>query len=351
MSDRTPKNILIVRTDRIGDVVLSLPVVSVIKEYYPDCKVNFLIREYTKSITDANPLIDKSIIIKEENGKFRIFENVRMLKKYHFDVVIILYPTFILTLIMFLAGIKKRIGTGYRLYSFLFTDKIYEHRKDAKKHELEYNFSLLSSIGIDFRPGINNVKFNLNLSDSSLNKIDMLLEANNIHPEDRFVIIHPGSGGSAVDLPVDKFKEIIKKLSDSDIYIILTGNKNEKKMCDELTINEKVKNFSGLLTLEELLALISKSLLLVANSTGPIHIAAALGKQTFGFYPKIKSCSAQRWGPYTDKRFIYEPELDCRDCNRKQCEKLNCMNFININNVIIDIKNFLDNKMENKNVH
>ncbi len=351
MSDRTPKNILIVRTDRIGDVVLSLPVVSVIKEYYPDCKVNFLIREYTKSITDANPLIDKSIIIKEENGKFRIFENVRMLKKYHFDVVIILYPTFILTLIMFLAGIKKRIGTGYRLYSFLFTDKIYEHRKDAKKHELEYNFSLLKSIGIDFRPGINNVKFNLNLSDSSLNKIDMLLEANNIHPEDRFVIIHPGSGGSAVDLPVDKFKEIIKKLSDSDIYIILTGNKNEKKMCDELTINEKVKNFSGLLTLEELLALISKSLLLVANSTGPIHIAAALGKQTFGFYPKIKSCSAQRWGPYTDKRFIYEPELDCRDCNRKQCEKLNCMNFININNVIIDIKNFLDNKMENKNVH
>lgn len=351
MSDRTPKNILIVRTDRIGDVVLSLPVVSVIKEYYPDCKVNFLIREYTKSITDANPLIDKSIIIKEENGKFRIFENVRMLKKYDFDVVIILYPTFILTLIMFLAGIKKRIGTGYRLYSFLFTDKIYEHRKDAKKHELEYNFSLLSSIGIDFRPGINNVKFNLNLSDSSLNKIDMLLEANNIHPEDRFVIIHPGSGGSAVDLPVDKFKEIIKKLSDSDIYIILTGNKNEKKMCDELTINEKVKNFSGLLTLEELLALISKSLLLVANSTGPIHIAAALGKQTFGFYPKIKSCSAQRWGPYTDKRFIYEPELDCRDCNRKQCEKLNCMNFININNVIIDIKNFLDNKMENKNVH
>lgn len=351
MSDRTPKNILIVRTDRIGDVVLSLPVVSVIKEYYPDCKVNFLIREYTKSITEANPLIDQSIIIKEENGKFRIFENVRMLKKYDFDVVIILYPTFILTLIMFLAGIKKRIGTGYRLYSFLFTDKIYEHRKDAKKHELEYNFSLLSRIGINFRPGINNVKFNLNLSDSSLNKIDMLLEANNIHPEDRFVIIHPGSGGSAVDLPVDKFKEIIKKLSDSDIYIILTGNKNEKKMCDELTINEKVKNFAGLLTLEELLALISKSLLLVANSTGPLHIAAALGKQTFGFYPKIKSCSAQRWGPYTDKRFIYEPELNCRDCNRKQCEKLNCMNFININNVIIDIKNFLDNIMENKNVN
>jgi ADP-heptose:LPS heptosyltransferase len=184
-----------------------------------------------------------------------------------------------------------------------------------------------------------------------LNKTDKLLEANNIHPEDRFIIIHPGSGGSAVDLPIEKFKELIKNLSDIDVKIILTGNKNEKKMCDELTINEKVKNFSGLLTLEELIALISKSYLLVANSTGPIHIAAALGKQTFGFYPKIKSCSAQRWGPYTDKRFVYEPELDCKECNREQCERLNCMNFINITNVINDIKNFLDNKMENKNVH
>lgn len=350
MTDIIPKNILIVRTDRIGDVVLSLPVVAVIKEYYPDCKINFLIREYTKSITEANPLIDESIIIKEENGKFRIFENVRMLKKYDFDIVIVLYPTFRLSLIMFLAGIKKRIGTGYRLYSFLFTDKIYEHRKDAKKHELEYNFSLLRSIGIDFRPGINNVKFNLNISESSLNKIDKLLEVNNVLPDERFIIIHPGSGGSAVDLPISKFKEIIKGISENDVKIILTGNRFEKKICDELTLNEKVKNFSGLLTLEELMALISKSYLLVANSTGPIHIAAALGKQTFGFYPKIKSCSANRWGPYTDKKFIYEPELDCKDCNRKQCEKLNCMNYININNVISDIKNFLDNNVENKNV-
>ena len=351
MRDRFPTNILIVRTDRIGDVILSLPLASVIKEHYPNCKVSFLIRDYTKPLTEANSHIDESIIIKENNGRFRILENVRLLKKYNFDAAIVLYPTFTLSLIIFLARIKKRVGTGYRLYSFLFTDKIYEHRKDAKKHELEYNFSLLKSIRINFQPGIDNVKFNLNISDSSLNKIDGILKVNNIQPEERFIIIHPGSGGSAVDLPIDRFKEIIKLLLDYNIKIVLTGSNAERTICNKLEISNNVINLSGLLTLELLIALISKSCLLIANSTGPLHIAAALGKQTFGFYPKIKSCSAQRWGPYTNKRFIYEPELDCKDCDKKQCENLNCMNYININNVVNDIKNFLDNKTENKNVH
>jgi ADP-heptose:LPS heptosyltransferase len=351
MSLSIPKNILIVRTDRIGDVILSLPIASVIKEYYPNCKVSFLIRDYTKPLTEANPHIDESIIIKENNGRFRILENVRLLKKYNFDAAIVLYPTFILCLIIFLAGIKKRVGTGYRLYSFLFTDRVYEHRKDAKKHELEYNISLLKSIGIDFQPGTDNVKFNLNISDSSLIKIDGLLKVHNIQPDEKFIIIHPGSGGSAVDLPIDSFKKIIEHLSDFDIKIVLTGSSAEKTMCEKLLISNNVINLSGLLTLDLLIAVISKSDLLIANSTGPLHIAAALGKQTFGFYPKIKSCSAQRWGPYADKRFIYEPELDCRDCDKKQCENLNCMNYININNVVNDIKNFLVNKTENKNVH
>lgn len=348
MKNNFPKNILIVRTDRIGDVVLSLPVASIIKEYYPNCKLSFFVREYTKPLVETNPFIDETLIIKEKNNSFEIFENVRLIKKHNFDTVIILYPTFIVSLIMFLAGIKKRVGSGYRLYSFLFTDKIYEHRKDAKKHELEYNINLLKSIGIDFKAGINNVNFNLNVLESSLNKVDDLLK-NNVLLSEKFIIIHPGSGGSAIDLPINKFKEIIEHLSNLNIKIILTGNLNEKKMCDQLTLNKNVFNLAGELSLSDLIALISKSSLIIANSTGPIHIAAALGKYTFGFYPKIQSCSANRWGPYTEKKFIYEPELDCSNCTREQCEKLNCMNFINIQKLIDDVKNFLEIKSEKSN--
>jgi len=350
VNNKNPQNILIIRTDRIGDVILSIPLAEIIKKHYPNCKVSFFVNEYTKDLLLNHPYIDQTITIIEGKSGFKIFDNVELLRKYDFDVALVLYPTFKISLISFLSGIKKRIGTGYRLYSFLFTDKIYEHRKKSLKHEIEYNFTLLKSIGIDFNAGINNVKFNLNVSENALSKIEKLLIDKGISNDEKIIIIHPGSGGSAVDLPIEKFKEIVKLINETDIKILITGNKSETYICKELILNENVFDFSGLLTLEELVALISKSTLLIANSTGPLHIAAALGKYVFGFYPKIKSCSVNRWGPYTEKKFIYEPELDCNNCNRKQCEELNCMNYINIKKVIDDIKKLLSNKLENPNV-
>ncbi len=99
---------------------------------------------------------------------------------------------------------------------------------------------------------------------------------------------------------------------------------------------------AGRFNLDELTALISKSVMFISNSTGPIHIAAALGKYTVGFYPKIVSCSKERWGPYTNKKLVYEPQIDCKNCTREQCEKLNCMDSIDMTKVYSDIKNVLN---------
>jgi ADP-heptose:LPS heptosyltransferase len=72
-----------------------------------------------------------------------------------------------------------------------------------------------------------------------------------------------------------------------------------------------------------------------------MHIAAALGVHVIGFFPKILSCSQKRWGPYTEKKTIYVPSIDCSDCTRKQCEKLNCMNSIDIGKVFDETKTVL----------
>jgi heptosyltransferase-3 len=338
-----PRNILIVRTDRIGDVVLSLPLARIIKQHYPSAKVTFLVRAYTKALVENNHFIDEVIILKEESSKILITKNVEQLKQKNFDTAIVVYPTFKIALIIFLSGIKYRVGSGYRLYSFLFNRKVYEHRKDAVKHELEYNLSLLSQLGINHIGGTNNVSFDLDVNKSSLNKVESLLSSLGINNEEKFVIVHPGSGGSAVDLPLEKFVELVKMLTDKKIKVVLTGSENEKEICNKLVLNELTFNLAGRLNLEELIALISKSSLLVANSTGPIHIAAALGKYTFGFYPKVKVCSAKRWGPYTEKKFIYEPEIECNNCTVEQCAEVNCMNSINVSSVYNDIIKVLEN--------
>lgn len=336
-----PKNILIVRTDRIGDVVLSLPLAAIIKKHFPECKVSFLLREYTKPLAVNNPNIDEIITIKEVEGKPSVRENVKLLKN-RFDVCIVAYPTYPIALILFLSNIRTRIGTGYRWYSFLFNKKNYEHRKYGKYHELEYNVHLLQQLGIDEKVTEENVLYGITSSIENEERVKKDLNELGINFSKQIVIVHPGSGGSAVDLPISKMKEIIKNLSDKEVEILITGTTAEKELCQLLVVNKSVINLAGKYNLSELIALINQCNVMIANSTGPIHIAAALGKNVIGFYPKFTAASAKRWGPYTNKKNIFSPTIDCTNCTRKQCEELNCMDSIRSDEVVQTVKGILD---------
>ncbi|RPI71982.1 MAG: lipopolysaccharide heptosyltransferase family protein [Ignavibacteriales bacterium] len=334
-----PENLLIVRTDRIGDVILSLPLAGIIKKHYPECRVTFLVREYTRQLVDNHPYIDNILTLKEKDGKTVVWDNVKEIKKYNFDSSIIVYPTFATSLITYLSGIKHRIGTGYRWYSVLFNEKVYEHRKYAEKHELEFNVNLLKKFGIQENITPANVKFNLQINPEKDKSVREVLKENNISISEPIIIFHPGSLGSSVDLPAAKFQELIQLVNEkTGFQIILTGSMGEKVLCEKLVLNNNTKNFAGKFSLSEMISLINMADVFVSNSTGPIHIAAALNKYTIGFYPKILACSARRWGPYTPKAIVFTPESECRDCDREQCTSINCMNSINIGNVFAQIE-------------
>jgi len=334
-----PKNILIVRTDGIGDVVLSLPLAGLIKKYYPDCKVTFLLRNYTKELTDEHPNINEVIIIKENNGKIPVSSNVNQLKKKSFDSCIVVYPTLVTALIVYLSRINIRVGSGYRWYSFLFNRRVYEHRKYAEKHELEFNVSLLKIFGINESVTPNNVKFDIKINPTTLDSVKKKLSNYGVDLTKKIIIAHPGSGGSAVDLPLEKFAEIVSSLINLEkAAVIVTGSENEKEICDLISGDSNVVKLAGKLNLSELAALISCCSVFISNSTGPIHIAAALGIFTIGFYPKILACSAKRWGPYTTKKAVFLPEIECENCTREQCERIDCMNSINYEGVIKEVK-------------
>ncbi len=332
-----PKNLLIVRTDRIGDVILSLPLASIIKKHLPNCKITFLVRQYTKALVENHPFIDNIILLEEKNGKIPLTSNIKKISRYKFDSAVIVYPTFITALIIFLSRINNRIGTGYRWYSFLFNQKIYEHRKYAEKHELEYNVNLLTKFGIKEDVNPDNISFNLKPNSESLKNIEKILSESEINTNEPIIIIHPGSGGSSVDLPLEKFKLLTEKIADELTgNIILTGSSSEKELCENLRVKPGILNLAGKLNLSGVIALISRCSIFIANSTGPIHIAAALDKYTIGFYPRIPACSEQRWGPYTNKKVIFSPKIECSNCTREQCNSLNCMNSIEVNDIFFE---------------
>lgn len=333
-----PKNILLVRTDRIGDVVLSLPLAEAIKKKFPACKVTFLVKNYTVDLVKNHPFIDDVITLDEIDNTPPLISNVRKIKSKNFDSCIVVYPTFRIAFILFLTGIKNRIGTGYRSYSFFFTKKIYEHRKYAERHELQYNLNLLKVFGIEKQLTFGEADFHLQISEEGKRDVQQFFLENKIDDAKPIIIVHPGSGGSAVDLPLNMMKMLVKNLLSLEVKILITGSQSEKKICQSLVVDENTINVAGIFSLPSLVALIDKSKMFISNSTGPLHIAAALKKYVVGFYPKIDACSVRRWGPFSEKKTIFEPTINCTNCTRAQCEKLNCMASISIDEVFAEIK-------------
>ena len=162
---------------------------------------------------------------------------------------------------------------------------------------------------------IENVKPVLNVSPETTGKVEAKLKAIGVDIKKKFIIIHPGSLGSAKRWKAENFAELINMLQNANPFsfnIILTGTK-----ADELILNalrNGVKNKENVyeitdLNLKEFAGLCKMCVLFVSNSTGPIHIAAAVGAFCVGFYSPVTAESSVRWGPYTDKKKLFTPEI------------------------------------------
>jgi heptosyltransferase III len=327
-------NILIVRTDRIGDVVLTLPMIQVLRKNFPLAKISFLVRSYTRDIVEGQPGLN-AVLLYDDAGKLKslwtLFFEVRDAK---FDLAIVAFPRFRVALLLWLSRVKMRVGSGYRWYSFFFNNRVYEHRKTAEKHEFEYNLSLLSELGCDVDPGVKPI-FAIHA--------DALIKASNerkrlgLTSGDIVAILHPGSGGSARDWSPKNFSLLAQKFAALGWKVVITGAKEEEEMVRSVVVNSGVStSFSvGNLSLGELAAFISLADLFVSNSTGPLHIAAAVGTPVIAFYPPIVACSPQRWGPVTEKKILFVPEVSqCELCHGSPCRSNVCMDQIDVEQVV-----------------
>ncbi len=335
------KKILLIRTDRIGDVVLSLPMLPILKKKFPQATISVMVRKYTRELVEQHSCVDE-VILWEQNGEQSVMQYVDLLKKKNFDVAILPYPRFNLALIAFLSGIPIRVGTGYRWYSFLFNKKNYEHRKDAKRHEVEYNLNLLKTIGIESNAI---PQFEFSISDESRKKIESILIADGISPSTQFAVLHAGSGGSARDWSIENFARLGDELqSHHHLRVVLTGGKNEEQLVASLasTMNTAPVNYAGKISLQELGALFQKASVFVSNSTGPLHIAAMIGIPVVAFYPPIVQCSPVRWGPYTEKKKVFSADnITCELCKGGACQSNVCMDQITVEQVVAAIKELL----------
>jgi len=312
--------IIISRTDGIGDVVLALPMAGVLKELFPNCKIIFLGRTYTKPIIDCCENIDQFIawdeIIKLDEQKA-----INEFKKLEADVILHVFPRKSIAELAKKARIPLRIGTSSRHYHWNTCNRLIRlSRRRSIFHEAQLNLKILVSLGAKKKFGLDEIPRYYGFS-----KVKPLNEKfKNLIDKNKFnLLIHPCSKGSAREWGIRNYKRFIEILPKDKFKIFVSGTDEESIM----TRTELVDNFpeivdlTGKQTLDEMISFIAQIDGVLAASTGPLHIAAALGKHAIGLYAPMRPIHPGRWAPLGKKATFLVKEKYCSKCrNSNRCE-------------------------------
>ena len=309
-----PKRIVISRTDAIGDVVLTLPLAGIIKEYFPNSKVFFLGKTYTKDVIALSKYID-GFINWSELELLPINEQINKLNEFNIDTIIHVFPNRKIASLAKKVKIKNRIGTSHRTFHWTTCNFLsYFSRKKSDLHEAQLNTKLLKSLGIDREFSTEELVQYYGFTDikSSDTKFSQLLDSNRYN-----LILHSKSKGSAREWGLSNFKTLIDILPKEKYKIFLSGTEEEGLLFrDKLIGAENVIDISGTMNLQEFISFINSADGLIAASTGPLHIAAALGKQALGIFPPIRPMHPGRWMPLgINADYIVQTE-PCSDCRK-----------------------------------
>lgn len=310
---RTPERIIISRTDSIGDVMLTLPVAGMLKKHFPSSQIIFMGRSYTKAIIESCSHVD-SFLNYDELETCSDKDAAEKLKETKADTIIHVFPRSRIAKISALAGIRYRIGTTGRIYHWLICNKLVAmSRKRSDLHEAQLNLKLLKPLGIVEIPELKDLWKLYGLKVSGVDtELSILLDKSKVN-----VILHPGSRGSGREWGVVNFSHLAGLLNDERYKVFLTGTEAEGKHYGELLkSNPHVTDLCGKADLPALIHFISKADVLVAASTGPLHIAAATGIHALGLYAPMRPIHPGRWAPVGKHAKYFVVDRDCSDCRK-----------------------------------
>ncbi len=138
------KKILIVRTDRIGDVVLTLPMATAIRRRFPESEVHFLLRGYTAPLATDHRDVGKVVVspdsLKDRAAYDRCLREIRSEK---YDLAIVVHSKGDVARLVWDAKIPFRMGSGLRLHSWRYNVPVFQRRRRPKQHELDYNLDMI----------------------------------------------------------------------------------------------------------------------------------------------------------------------------------------------------------------
>ncbi|MBM3419276.1 MAG: glycosyltransferase family 9 protein [Bacteroidetes bacterium] len=319
--------IIVSRADSIGDVSLTLPMCAWIKDKFPGATLVFLGKEYTRQLVSIFNKIDEFLAL-EDLIDLPLTQRLEAIKA---DAILHVFPSREIASLAKKARIPLRIGTSHRAFHLLTCNKRMGFtRKRSDLHEAQLNFHLLKPLGLTQIPPMSEVQ---QLAENfHPNKQELPPLFNNIDLS-KTIILHPKSKGSAKEWPINSYLELCNELIKLEIPVIFTGTNDEGNLFRHFIPNHSlVINATGLLSLGELIFLISQVRGLVACSTGPYHIAGLCNRKAVGLFSSQRPMHPGRWHALGKKTTWLTYDVNCQACTKKK--KCMCIEKISVAQVL-----------------
>ena len=325
-----PRRILLIKPSAIGDVVHALPILNLLRRRWPDAHIAWLLTPACANLLEGHPLLDQIILF--ERGKLArgwrepaaargLFSFMKGLRGGEFDLVVDLQGLFRSGWFAWQTHAPVRIGFGNgRELSPLF----YTHRVDVgapEQHAVDRYLKVAAALGCGDSP----VQFPLHVSDDDRRHVDSLV------PRDRpYAVLVPGTNWATKRWPTEKFASLVKPLRQRfGLATVVAGAPNELALANQVGGDA---NVAGKTTLRQLVALLDRAALVIANDSGPMHIASALGKPLVTLFGPTNPL---RTGPYWRDDAVLRLDIPCSPCYSRRCSHQSCLRWLETEAVLV----------------
>jgi lipopolysaccharide heptosyltransferase II len=320
-----PRRILVIRLDLIGDLVLSLTLVRVLKRSYPEAEIDLLALPSSATIASADP--DLAMIMPYDPNVWRrpkalvslkhwrdAIRLLRQLRGRKYDLAVSVFGTWA-GLLALLSGTPRRVGFGRESYPGFMTDSVKGRhwRPGDHKHEVDYCLELARAAGAhtteeDRIP-------HLSVNPQARKEVELLLEQEGSQAAKPLIACHVSShNGQSKRWPLPYWSALLDRLiAEDEAGIVLTGAPNDMPFIEAVTrrMKEKPVVLAGKTSLPQLAALFERSDLLISGDSGPMHIAAAVGSSLIAIHGPTDPALS---GPVSPRASVLRSPIWCSPC-------------------------------------
>lgn len=331
------KRILLIKLRYIGDVILSTPLLPLLRKRFPEASLTFLVNPGTESVLFGNPYLEK-IMVLPRDGWGKQLASFQALRQARFDGVVDLTDGDRSAFLSYWSGASVRLGLNRENR---WRGKLYTHVLPSaygSMHMVDYHAQALSALGISDPVG--NPELYLRPDDHDQGDH---LKASLQIGQAPLVLLHPLARYANKAWPLERFASLADWLADQGAVVALIGHQSEMLIGQQIVnlTKSEPRNLMGQTRLRQLAAMMKRSALFIGNDGGPMHMAAAVGCPVLGLFGPS---DPHVWGPRGEKVSVIYKGLDCEECFHYGCSRgeEGCMRQISVEEVCRAVRPFLD---------